>query len=108
MSAPRVDIMIPTFNEADHIVETVANARELGEVYVLDSLSTDGTQRLAREAGATVVERAFTNYADQKNWGLDHLPCTGDWVFILDADERITPSLRAEIREKTASWKRVS
>jgi glycosyltransferase involved in cell wall biosynthesis len=108
MSAPRIDIMIPTFNEADHIAETVANARELGEVYVLDSLSTDGTQRLAREAGATVVERAFTNYADQKNWGLDHLPFTGDWVFILDADERITPGLRAEVLEKTVSRPRVS
>jgi glycosyltransferase involved in cell wall biosynthesis len=97
---PRIDIMIPTFNEADHIAETVANARELGDVYVLDSISTDGTQQLARDAGATVVERAFTNYSDQKNWGLDHLPLTGDWIFILDADERLTPALRSEIRSK--------
>jgi glycosyltransferase involved in cell wall biosynthesis len=95
--SPRIDIMIPTFNEADHIAETVANARELGDVYVLDSISTDGTQQLARDAGATVVERAFTNYSDQKNWGLDNLPFTGDWIFILDADERVTPKLRDEI-----------
>jgi glycosyltransferase involved in cell wall biosynthesis len=99
---PRIDIMIPTLNEADHIAETVANARELGPVYVLDSLSTDGTQQLAKGAGATVVERRFTNYADQKNWGLDNLPFTGDWIFILDADERLTPALRDEIRAKTA------
>jgi glycosyltransferase involved in cell wall biosynthesis len=107
MSAPRIDIMIPTLNEADHIAETVANARELGPVYVLDSFSTDGTQQLARDAGATVLERSFTNYADQKNWGLDNLPFEGDWVFILDADERLTPALRAEVRDKLAHNRRL-
>jgi glycosyltransferase involved in cell wall biosynthesis len=103
---PRVDVMIPTYNEADHIAETVANARRLGDVYVLDSCSTDGTQELARQAGATVVERPFTNYADQKNWGIDNLPFTGEWVFILDADERLTPALCAEVRSKLAENRR--
>jgi glycosyltransferase involved in cell wall biosynthesis len=104
---PRIDVMIPTFNEAEHIAETVANALKLGPVYVLDSCSTDGTQELARHAGATVVERAFTNYSDQKNWGLDHLPFTGDWIFILDADERLTPALCDEARAKLAENRRV-
>ncbi len=99
MSAGRVDIMIPTFNESFHIADTVKNALEVGQVYVLDSYSTDGTQDLAREAGATVVEHPFENYSRQKNWGLDNLPFQGDWVFILDADERITPELRREIEE---------
>jgi hypothetical protein len=81
----------------------VRNARELGNVYVLDSLSTDGTQDLARREGAVVVERRFTDYADHKNWGLKNLPLTGDWVFILDADERITPTLREEVRRRVAS-----
>lgn len=94
--APLVDVFIPTFNEAAHISETVRNARLLGDVYVLDSLSTDGTQELARAAGATVVEHPFENYSRQKNWGLDNLPFKGEWVFILDADERITPALRDE------------
>jgi glycosyltransferase involved in cell wall biosynthesis len=106
-TTPRVDVMIPTYNEADHIAETVANARRLGDVYVLDSCSTDGTQELARQAGATVVERPFTNYADQKNWGIDNLPFTGDWIFILDADERLTPALCAEVRSKLAENRRV-
>ena len=100
--SPSFDIMIPTLNEADHIAETVANARLLGNVFVLDSFSTDGTQELARAAGAHVVERRFTNYADQKNWGLDRLPFTGDWIFILDADERLTPELIEEIRRRPA------
>src|SRR2546421_3190799 len=97
MSAPKVDILIPTFNEAGHIAQVVKNAGALGPVFVLDSHSTDGTQELARQAGATVVEHTFVNYSDQKNWGLDNLPFTGDWVFILDADERITPALREEV-----------
>ncbi|MCC6675777.1 MAG: glycosyltransferase family 2 protein [Phycisphaerales bacterium] len=97
MSQPRIDVMIPTFNEASHISETVENALKVGPVYVLDSLSTDGTQALARAAGATVIEHPFENYSRQKNWGLDNLPFTGDWVFILDADERVTPQLREEL-----------
>ncbi|MBX9735969.1 MAG: glycosyltransferase family 2 protein [Phycisphaerales bacterium] len=96
---PKIDIMIPTLNEAAHIRETVLNARLLGNVFVLDSFSTDGTQQIARDAGATVVEHAFENYSKQKNWGLDNLPMTGDWVFIIDADERITPELAKELRD---------
>ncbi|CAN5799990.1 hypothetical protein BH11PLA1_BH11PLA1_13480 [soil metagenome] len=104
-SSPRIDIMIPTFNEAAHIRETVLNARALGNVYVLDSFSTDGTQQLARDAGATVVEHKFENYSKQKNWGLENLPFKGEWVFILDADERITPELAAELRRVGADPK---
>jgi glycosyltransferase involved in cell wall biosynthesis len=100
--SPLVEIMIPTFNEASHIREAVENARRLGPVFVLDSFSTDGTQDLARQAGATVVEHVFENYSGQKNWGLDNLPFRGSWVFILDADERITPALRDEIRQAVA------
>jgi glycosyltransferase involved in cell wall biosynthesis len=100
-----IDVVIPTLNEAGHIAEAVANARKVGRVFVLDSLSTDGTQELARRAGATVIEHAFEGYARQKNWGLTNLPMTGKWVFILDADERITPDLRAELFRTAADPK---
>ncbi|HVU62824.1 MAG TPA: glycosyltransferase family 2 protein [Phycisphaerales bacterium] len=96
-SRGRVEVLIPTLNEAAVIRDTVQNALSLGPVFVLDSLSTDGTQQIAREAGATVVEQKFLGYARQKNWGLENLPFKGEWVFILDADERITPSLREEV-----------
>jgi glycosyltransferase involved in cell wall biosynthesis len=97
MTHATIDVMIPTRNEAVHIAEVVANARRVGRVFVLDSYSTDGTQELARAAGATVVEHTWEGYARQKNWGLDNLPFEGAWVFILDADERITPALRTEL-----------
>ncbi|MDZ4755151.1 MAG: glycosyltransferase family 2 protein [Phycisphaerae bacterium] len=103
MSQPSVEILIPTFNESAHIEETVLNAIAVGPVFVLDSCSTDGTQEMARKAGATVVEHAWEGYARQKNWALDNLPFTADWIFILDADERITPKLRKELLEVAAS-----
>jgi glycosyltransferase involved in cell wall biosynthesis len=96
-SRGRVEVLIPTLNEAAVIRDTVQNALAIGPVFVLDSMSTDGTQRIAREAGATVVEQKFLGYARQKNWGLQNLPFKGEWVFILDADERITPQLREEV-----------
>ena len=99
MSYPLIDVMIPTFNEAAHIRETVENALKIGRVFVLDSISTNGTQEIARKAGAIVVEHKFENYSRQKNWGLDNLPFTGKWIFILDADERITPELSREIKK---------
>jgi glycosyltransferase involved in cell wall biosynthesis len=109
MSYPLIDIMIPTFNEASHIRETVENATKIGRVFVLDSFSTDGTQEIARKAGAVVLEHKFENYSRQKNWGLDNLPFTGKWIFILDADERITPELSREIKAiATADAKEVA
>lgn len=104
---PLIEVMIPTLNEADHITEAVINALKVGPVFVLDSLSTDGTQELARKAGATVVEHAFVDYSTQKNWGLDHLPFRGEWIFILDADERITPELRGEVVRKLTGASRI-
>lgn len=97
MPSDLINIMIPTLNEAHHITEAVENASKVGHVFVLDSLSTDGTQELAREAGATVIEHEWEGYAGQKNWGLNNLPWTGQWVFILDADERIPRPLREEL-----------
>ncbi len=99
MNSPAIDVFIPTLNEGSHIAAAIANASQLGPVFVLDSLSTDGTQHAARTAGAVVVEHKFVDYSSQKNWGLDNLPFTGDWIFILDADERITPALQREIIE---------
>jgi glycosyltransferase involved in cell wall biosynthesis len=97
---PVLEILITTFNEAAHIAEAIASCRALGRVLVVDSGSTDGTRELATAAGAEVFEHPFAGYAAQKNWALDHLPWRGEWVFILDADERITPPLAAEIRRR--------
>jgi glycosyltransferase involved in cell wall biosynthesis len=67
------------------------------DVHVLDSESTDKTLQIAESFGAKITTRAFDGYASQRNFGLK-LPFKHDWVLILDADERITPELAAEMQ----------
>jgi glycosyltransferase involved in cell wall biosynthesis len=65
-------------------------------VIVVDAESHDGTEALARAHGALVHTRAWTGYVDQKNYAASL--ASHDWIFSLDADERITPALAAEVR----------
>ena len=93
---PSLSIVIVARNEALNIVDCVRSARFADEVIVLDSGSTDATAELARAEGATVVVTDWPGYGPQNNRGIDM--ARGDWFFSLDADERITPELAAEIR----------
>ena len=92
----RLSIIIVAKNEALNIADCVRSARFADEVIVLDSGSTDATADLARAEGATVVTPDWPGYGPQNHRGIDM--ATGDWFFSLDADERITPALAAEIR----------
>lgn len=67
------------------------------EVFVVDSGSTDRTRDIARQAGCSIFEHPFENYARQFNWALDTLPLSSPWVMRLDADERLTPELALEL-----------
>ena len=90
--------MIPTRNEEANLPFALESVRGWAkEIFVLDSGSTDATQEIAERLGATFVHHDWEGYAAQKNWGLDNLPITQPWVFILDADEVITPQLRDEL-----------
>ena len=66
------------------------------QVLVIDAGSTDRTQEIAHAAGAMVIERPMTDFAEQRNFANGQV--TGDWVLHLDADERATPELMAEMR----------
>jgi len=93
-----IAILIPTKNEEINLpvaLRSVAGWAQ--EIFVLDSGSTDRTEAIAREFGATFVVHPWEGYARQKNWGLDNLGIGAKWVFILDADEAITPALRDEL-----------
>src|SRR3954453_3380452 len=92
----RLSIIIVARNEAINIADCVRSARFADEVIVLDSGSTDGTPELARAEGAQVVVTDWPGYGPQNNRGIDR--ARGDWIFSLDADERISPQLAAEIR----------
>ncbi len=87
--------MIVAKNEAAHIADCVASASFADEVLVLDSGSSDGTPALAERAGARVVVTDWPGYGPQVARGL--ALARTEWVLSLDADERITPSLRTEL-----------
>jgi glycosyltransferase involved in cell wall biosynthesis len=91
-------VVIPTRDEELHIQRVIDSSKPLGApVVVVDSFSGDRTQEIARAAGATVVERAWAGYADQKNWVLDQIRDRAEWVLFLDADEYLTDALVDEI-----------
>jgi len=90
-----IAILIPSFNEEQNIPHALRSVVDWAdEVHVLDSESTDRTREIAEEMGATVTVQPWLGSARQKNWGLDNIEFTSDWVFILDADEAIGPELR--------------
>lgn len=93
-----ISVLILTKDEAKALPECLDSVRWSDDVHVLDSFSQDGTQQIARERGALLVEHAFTDYAAQRNFGLA-LPFRHDWILILDADERPSPALAAEMQK---------
>src|SRR5690349_19894657 len=96
-----ISAVVLTFNEAKTLPACLESLRAIaGEIFVVDSGSTDGTRRIAETAGARVVSHPFENYSAQRNWAIDNLPIEGDWVLHLDADERLTSELAREITEE--------
>ncbi len=98
---PTLTVIIVARNERLNIRDCVRSASFADEVIVLDSGSTDSTAELAHEAGARVVVTDWPGYGPQQNRGIDL--ARGDWVFSLDADERIDSELAAAIRAAIAS-----
>ena len=86
---------IITYNEADRIEACLRSVSFCDEIVVVDSHSTDGTRELAAALGARVIERDFPGFRSQKSFAVES--CRNDWVLCLDADERVSDELRAEI-----------
>lgn len=89
-------VVILARNEADNIEECIKTALFADEILVIENNSTDNTVELARASGATVLFRDLNgDYAAQRNFGIEK--AKHEWIFMLDADERITEELKAEI-----------
>lgn len=92
-----LSVLITARDEAEMLPGALASvagwAAEI--VVVVDPRTTDTTREVAAAAGARVLDHAFVSSGAQCNWGLDQ--CGTPWVLVLDADERVTADLRAEI-----------
>jgi glycosyltransferase involved in cell wall biosynthesis len=98
-----VSVVVPIKNEAENLRRCLNSVAWADEIFVVDSQSTDGSQRIAEELGARVVQFEFNGtWPKKKNWALEHLPFRNDWVFILDADEVLPAAAEAEIRPALA------
>ena len=98
MTLPSLTAIILTKNEELHVARCIGSLKGCTErIVIVDSLSTDKTVDLAREAGADVYQRPFRNYADQFNWALDNCNITSSWTMRIDADEYVDADLSRNI-----------
>ncbi|NNE08549.1 MAG: glycosyltransferase family 2 protein [Gemmatimonadetes bacterium] len=95
LARPKISVTIITKNEEAEIRECIESVAWADEIIVVDSFSTDRTVEIANEMGALVEQRTFTGFTDQKQHASDN--AAGPWILNIDADERVTPELRAEI-----------
>lgn len=94
-----VSVIVPVRNEASNLPRCLESLRGVGEVYVIDSQSSDDTAEIARSFGATVVQFHYAGgWPKKRQWAIDTLPLAFDWIFLIDADEALTPELAAEMR----------
>src|ERR687884_1196749 len=96
-SLMKITATIITFNEAENIRAACESVSWANEILVVDSESTDETREIAEECGARVVNRAWPGFAAQKQFAADQ--AKHDWIFSLDADERVSEPLRASIED---------
>ena len=91
-----LSVAVITYNEERRLADCLRSVPFADEIVVLDSGSTDRTRHIAAELNARVSVRNFDNFAAQKNAAIEMT--RGNWVLLLDADERVSPALAAEIR----------
>jgi glycosyltransferase involved in cell wall biosynthesis len=94
---PRLSAIIITKNEAAHIGACLDSVAFADEIIVVDSGSTDDTVQIAKSKGAQVSFHEFAGFGAQFNTALSF--ATGEWIFSIDADERVTPALAAELQQ---------
>ena len=98
---PKLTVTVITRNEAANIEAALASVTWADEVIVVDSDSTDDTTTIARRYTGRVETRPWPGYSAQKNYAASL--ASHDWIFSLDADERVTPALAAEIKTLLAA-----
>lgn len=96
-------IYILTANEEIDIADCIESALLSDDVIVVDSLSQDRTVEIAKQYPVRVVQHRFESHGKQRTWMLQEIPTKHEWVYILEADERMTPELFQECSEAIKS-----
>jgi glycosyltransferase involved in cell wall biosynthesis len=100
-----VSVVVLTFNEERNLSACLSSVVDLAsDIFVVDSGSTDRTTAIGSEFGAQVVTHQFESHAKQWQWALSTLPVRTTWVLALDADQSLTPELRASITQRLPEW----
>ncbi len=92
-------IYILTHNEELDIAACIESAMLSDDIIVVDSCSSDRTVEIASRYPVSVVQHAFESHGRQRTWMLENIPPKHEWVYILEADERMTPELFAECNQ---------
>lgn len=92
----RLSAVIITYNESQNIKACLESVGWADEIVVVDSFSTDDTVRICYEYTQKIYQQPWPGYGSQKNFGIGK--ASGDWILILDADERVSPDLKQEIQ----------
>jgi len=99
---PEISAIVVCFNEQDNIGDCLASLAWCDEIVVVDSFSTDRTVEICRQYTDRVIQRAWEGYRDQKAFA--HSQASKQWVFLVDADERVPPDLRDEIQNAVSRY----
>jgi glycosyltransferase involved in cell wall biosynthesis len=93
-----LSVLIPVKNDAANLRECLRTVSFADEIVVVDSASTDDTEKVTRDAGGRMVQFEWNGmFPRKKNWALANISWRNEWVLIIDADERITPKLEIQI-----------
>jgi glycosyltransferase involved in cell wall biosynthesis len=95
-----VTVVVLTQDEEPNVGRCLASIAWADQVIVVDSGSTDGTQKIARSLAAEVVEQPWLGYSGQREFALRLNQVRHDWVYFVDADEWVSPGLAAEIAQQ--------
>ncbi|WP_404783321.1 glycosyltransferase family 2 protein [Altericista sp. CCNU0014] len=88
-----ISILILTKNEERDLPGCLESIRWSDDIHLYDSYSEDSTVGIAQKFGAKITQRSFDNWSAHQNWGLANIPFKYEWVFYIDADERVHASL---------------
>lgn len=99
-----ISVIVLTYNEELHIKRCIASLSKVAKnIFIVDSFSNDKTVAIAESLGAKVYQRAWKNYADQFQWGLDNCPIDTEWVMRIDADECLDQTMVLNLKSELNS-----